>query len=88
VYEITTADGDDAIVITWLLGKDETHETGTTTGDDQVVGTTTVTGTETNDETLTETIALLGIVAIALDATDDGTFVYSTMANPDEIEIT
>jgi hypothetical protein len=29
-----------------------------------------------------------GTEAIALDATDDGTFVYSTMANPDEIEIT
>jgi hypothetical protein len=29
-----------------------------------------------------------GTVQTALDATDDGTFVYSTTANPDVIEIT
>jgi hypothetical protein len=45
VYEITAADGEEAIVMIELLGNDETQEIGTTTGDDQVVGTTTVTGT-------------------------------------------
>jgi hypothetical protein len=29
-----------------------------------------------------------GTVKTTLDGTDDGTLVYSTMANPDEIEIT
>jgi hypothetical protein len=36
----------------------------------------------------TETKAELGIEAIALDATDDGTLVYSTTANPLEMMIT
>jgi hypothetical protein len=44
-HETMTAFGDEAIVITTELGRFETHETGTTTGLDQVVGTTTVAGT-------------------------------------------
>jgi hypothetical protein len=71
-----------------LLLTDVTHESGTTTGDVHDVGTTTVTGTETNDETLTETTEKLGTEAIALDGTDVGTLVYSTIANPDEIVMT
>jgi hypothetical protein len=67
---------------------DETHDNGTTTGDDHDVGTTTVGGAKTNDETGTYVIVDLATVTIALDATDVGTFVYSTMANPDEIVIT
>jgi hypothetical protein len=44
-----------------VAGKLDTHEAATTTGLDQDVGTATETGTTTNDETATETIALDGI---------------------------
>jgi hypothetical protein len=36
-----------------VLGNDETHEIGTTTGDDHEVGTTAVAGANTYDETYT-----------------------------------
>jgi hypothetical protein len=55
VHETITADGDEAMVTTTELGKFETHETGTTTGDVQVAGTETTVGTKTNDEVGTET---------------------------------
>jgi hypothetical protein len=42
VYEIITTDGDEADTTTSVLGKDVTHEIGTTTGDDHVDGTATV----------------------------------------------
>jgi hypothetical protein len=47
VYETITADGDDAIVITSVDGKDETHEYGTTNTelDYHELGITTVAGT-------------------------------------------
>lgn len=45
VYCIIAADGDETIVIIQSDGSDETHEIGTITGLDQVVGTTTETGT-------------------------------------------
>jgi hypothetical protein len=44
VYETITADGDDPITKTYELGNDETHDIGTTTGDDHEVGTTAVAG--------------------------------------------
>jgi hypothetical protein len=45
--DTTTADGDEAIVITSVDGNEETHDSGTTTTDDEAheLGTTTVTGT-------------------------------------------
>jgi hypothetical protein len=45
VYETITALGEDPIVNTYEVGKDETQEIGTTTGLDHVVGTTNVAGT-------------------------------------------
>jgi hypothetical protein len=45
VQSTITADGDEAMVMIKVYGTDETHETGTTTGVAQVVGTTTVAGT-------------------------------------------
>jgi hypothetical protein len=68
-----TADGDEWIVITWLLGSLETYETGTTTGDLHVDGITTVAGTKTNDETGTEIKADVGIETITYDGTESGT---------------
>jgi hypothetical protein len=61
VQATITEFGELAIVITKLAGNELTAEAATTTGDDQVVGTATVAGTTTNDETATETIALDGI---------------------------
>jgi hypothetical protein len=52
--------GELAIVITNEAGSDETSEAATTTGLDQVVGTATVAGTTTNEETGTETTAVDG----------------------------
>jgi hypothetical protein len=67
------------------VSTDETQEIGTTTGLDQVVGTTTVDGTYTNDDGGIDTIFELGIEAITLVGTDEGTLLYSTIANPEEI---
>jgi hypothetical protein len=64
---------DDETVITWVDGKPVAHEAGTTTGDDQVLGTATVVGTKTNDETGTVTTNELGTETTTLDGTDDGT---------------
>jgi len=60
-------------VITAVAGKLETHETGTTTTDDQVDGIVTVAGTETKDEAATVTTAVDGTEAITLVGTDSGT---------------
>jgi hypothetical protein len=79
-HETTTADGDEAIVMIAELGKFETHEIGTTCGLDQLVGTTTVTGTKTNDETATVTIAELGTEAITEFGTLFGTADHETIA--------
>jgi hypothetical protein len=43
-----------------VLGKLETHDKGTATGLDQVLGTVITDGTVTNDETGTSTTAVLG----------------------------
>lgn len=43
--EITTADDDESIAMTEKLGKLETYEAGTTTGEVHSVGTATVNGT-------------------------------------------
>jgi len=43
-YSTTTADGWLEIETTWDPGNDETHEAGTTTGDDQCAGTATIDG--------------------------------------------
>jgi len=59
--------------MTCVAGRDETQETGTATGELQVVGTTTVAGADTNDETGTATIAVLGIVWITLHGAEFGT---------------
>jgi hypothetical protein len=58
-----------------LVLTDETHDNGTTTGDDHEVGTYTVLGTETNDEAGTLVIAECGTVITTLDGTDVGTLV-------------
>jgi len=42
-------------------------------------------GTMMNDDGLTDVILEVGIDAIKLDGTEDGTFVYATIANPDEM---
>jgi hypothetical protein len=62
VYSMITAEGDEAIVIYFVDGNDETHETGTTTTEleAQVVGMTTVAGTNTNELTGTTTTAVDG----------------------------
>jgi hypothetical protein len=61
VQATITADGLLAIVIICDPGNDETKETGTTTGELQLLGTKTVAGTYTNDEA--------AIVITALDGT-------------------
>jgi hypothetical protein len=81
-HETITADGDDPISITAELGNDETHETGTTTGDEKLDGTTTDDGMKTNDEVGTVVIVDLGTDKTTDDGTDDGTFEDSTIATP------
>jgi hypothetical protein len=88
VYSIITADVDEAIEMTWVDGKDETHEAGTTTGLTHDVGTTTVEGTYTNDETGTNVTCVYGTLRITLDGTDEGTLVYSTTTIPEVMVIT
>jgi len=61
------------MVITAEAGKLETHETGTTTTDDQVDGIVIVAGTETNDEAATVTMLETGIEPITVVGTDSGT---------------
>jgi len=80
VHSTITADGDEAMVMTTDDGKLSTHETGTTTGLDQVDGTVTTDGTKTNDEVATVTTAELGTEAIKVDGTEFGTLVHSTIA--------
>jgi hypothetical protein len=77
-----TADGDDPIAITCDDGSDETHEIGTTTGDEKLDGITTEVGTKTNDESGTEVTIDDGTVKITDDGADDGTLEYSTTTNP------
>jgi hypothetical protein len=89
-------DGDEAGMITAEAGIDDgINEAGTTTTDDQVDGTVTVAGIETETEltqtelthceTGTLTIAELGIEAITENETDDGMFDQATItADGDE----
>jgi hypothetical protein len=63
-HETITAPGDEVISISSLYGKDETHDSGTTTGETQVSGTTTVAGTKTKVEAGTATTCDDGIVWI------------------------
>lgn len=60
-------------MITSVDGTFEAQETGTTTGETQVDGTTTVAGTKTNDEAGIVTIKELGTVTIKFDGTVLGT---------------
>jgi len=68
------------MVMTIEAGSDETHETGTTTTDVHVDGTTTVAGTKTNEVVATVTTADDGTEAITEVGTDSGTLVHETMA--------
>jgi hypothetical protein len=76
------ADGDDPIEIKAELGNDETHEAGTTTGDEKLDGTTIDDGTKTYELTAIDVMADDGMVKAADDGTDDGTFDQATTANP------
>jgi len=69
------------MVITAVAGKLETHETGTTTTDDQVDGIVIVAGTETNDEAATVTMLETGIEPITVVGTDSGTSDHWTIAS-------
>jgi hypothetical protein len=62
--EITAADGDVAIVIYDDVGNLERTEIGTTTGDENEVGTSTETGTKTYDDVGIDVIAELGTETI------------------------
>jgi hypothetical protein len=75
-HETITTEGDEAITITSVAGKLETHEAGTATGDDQVDGTVTTDGTKTNEEVGTVTIAELGTETATDDGTESGTLVH------------
>jgi hypothetical protein len=63
-----------------VLGKLETNENETKTGELKVDGIVTADGTEIHDETATETTAVDGTVKTTLDGTDDGTFDEATIA--------
>lgn len=65
-----------------LLATDETHETGTITGETQVSGITTVDGTETKVKT-----AVSGTNEITTDGTVDGTSQNDTIAAFGYVEI-
>jgi hypothetical protein len=84
-----TADGDEPIEMTYELGSDETHEAGTTTGDEKLDGITIDDGMKTNDDVATVETTEAGTVITADDGTDDGTLVASITANPfDDNKIT
>jgi hypothetical protein len=79
-----TAEAEVPIVTIWVDGSDETHESGTTTGDENPVdGITTDDGMKTNDEAGTDETIEDGTVKITDDGTVDGTLVYSTTTNPE-----
>jgi len=82
VKSTTTALDEVWIVKTWLDLKLETHVVGTTTGDDQLVGTAIVAGTETQLLVATETTTEVETVMAALDGSDDGTFDHEITAKP------
>jgi len=63
---------DEAITMISLNGNEVTYESGTTTGDDQVVGTVTVCGTVTNELTGTSTTAVDGTDWMIDDGTQVG----------------
>jgi hypothetical protein len=79
-------DGDEAETIKTELGKYETNEKATTTGDEIELGIVTAVGTETNDETGTETTAVLGMVKTTLDGTEAGTSDEAIMATDGEVD--
>jgi len=85
VNETKATDGDEEETTIYVLGILETQEIGTKTGEDQLDGTETDDGTETNELTGTVTIAVLGTETITLDGTEFGTAVHSTItADGDE----
>jgi hypothetical protein len=55
LYEMTTIDGDDGTVMMIEVGTDDTHDTGTITGELQVDGTVTL-GIETDEILITLTV--------------------------------
>lgn len=79
-HEIITELGDEAIVMITDDGTLLTCVQATTTGDDQLEGTTTVAGTATKLETATVTTAELGTLAITDVGTDSGIFDQETIA--------
>jgi hypothetical protein len=70
-----TADGEAPIEMTYELGSDETHEAGTTTGDEKLDGITIDDGMKTNDDVATVETIEDGTDKTADDGTDDGTLV-------------
>jgi len=85
VNETRATDGDEEATTICVLGILETQEIGTKTGDDQLDGTETDDGTETNEETGTVTMAVDGTETITLVGTESGTSVHSTItADGDE----
>jgi hypothetical protein len=78
-----TADGDEPIATIWVDGSDETHEIGTTTGDENPVdGMATDDGMKTNDEVGIDETIEDGTLNTYDEATDDGTLVDSMIAKP------
>jgi hypothetical protein len=63
-----------------VLGKFETNENETKTGELKVDGTVTADGTEIHDETATETTTVDGTAITTLDGIDDGKLAVATIA--------
>jgi len=82
VQATMATDGDEATTTTSVDDKLETHEIGTTTGDDQVDGMVTVAGTETETET-DETHCETATVTTALDGTEAMTEVGTEFGTSD-----
>jgi hypothetical protein len=69
------------MVMIKVYGTDETHETGTTTGVAQVVGTTTEAGTKTNELVGTSTTFDDGTGTISESGIESGTADQETIAS-------
>jgi len=83
VHDTTTAPDSDEMVMRSAVGRLETHEIGTTTGETMVDGMVKVAGTVTNDEAGTVTMIENGIEAITPVGTESGTFSHETITAPD-----